>query len=418
MRFKNIFFAAAAAMALTACSSDDVVQAPNTQALQTSQAIGFSPLSKGSTRSSVINSIGDITSFKVRGTWAEAVTTTDRIFINGTEVTPAEAHNIGDVYQGFGTGLEIVQNNGAWNYKNSSETQYWPFKASVSGESTITAYNCLELNFNAVTPVDAITLTSTNSYTHTTPTVADMTDICYAEANNQTNAVGQVKLNFKHILSQIVVKAKKADGYTVDIKKVTIGGVGTTATTTNLSDIAANGSNSQILWGDASSPSKFDAYGASNAYSVAASAADEKPVKITPAGQELLLIPQRIEAWAPDGGTKATESNKGYIAIEYRAKKSTDAAWATGTANDGYKTVYYPLTAAWYPGKVYNYTLLFGGVSDPDDDGSDTDNPDPGTGGDNPGGYDESGNPEAPSVPITFTATVLDWESSTVDITF
>ena len=88
--------------------------------------------------------------------------------------------------------------------------------------------------------------------------------------------------------------------------------------------------------------------------------------------------------------------------------------------SDGYTTTYFPLAAKWYMGKLYAYTLLFGGVADPDKPTTtDPENPDPGSGDDdNPGGYTEDGEVKAPSVPITFTASVSDWETQTVDVDF
>ena len=440
MKKINYLFATIAAVGLVACSSEEVASVQDLQrGLQTSEGIAFSPLSKNSTRSTVINSTSDMTSFKVRGTWFASQASGSKIYINGQEVTlgsaiSANAEYVGQVqevtpatdpatYQfaadkGFGDGIEIVNNSGAWNYKNASETQYWPFVAQTSGTTT-TGYTCLPLNFNAVTPASAgINLvTKQFAYTNTTaPTVADMVDICYADTTNMTNAQAPVLLTFKHLFSQIIVKAKKASDYTVDIQSVQINGMKYNGN--------ADMTNKPLTWNATGSATSYYAYGsasATTAYSIPASAADEAPVKMTPAGQELLLIPQTIAKWVPetDGAiTTPASQAKGWIAIKYRAKKSDAASWATGDAtSDGYTTTYFPLQATWKAGKIYAYTLLFGGVADPEDPGTtDPENPDPGN--DNPGGFDDTGKPEAPSVAITFTAKVDDWTSDNVDITF
>lgn len=438
MKKINYLFATIAAVGLVACSSEEVASVQDfQQGLQTSEGIAFSPLSKNATRSTVINSTSDMTSFMVRGTWYATQAAGD-IYINGQKVTLASAINAGTEYigqvqetatsgtyelaagKGFGSGIEIVNNSGAWNYKNSSQTQYWPFVAqhSASDPTKITGYSCLPLNFNAVTPASAGVDLETKQFTYTNttaPAVADMVDICYADTTNMTNANAPVLLTFKHLFSQVIVKAKKASDYTVDIKSVLINGMKFNGT--------ASMTSKPLTWSASGNATNYYAYGsatATTAFTVPASAASEAPVKMTPTGQELLLIPQTITKWVPDNDGKATTGDgltKGWIAITYRAKKSDAASWATGDSNDGYTTTYFPLQATWKAGKIYAYTLLFGGVADPEDPGTtDPENPDPGN--DNPGGFDESGNPEAPSVAITFTAKVDDWASENVDITF
>ena len=435
MKKLNYLFGALALAGFIACSSNEEVSNVETvqQRALTSTPIGFSPLTKASTRSSVINSISDISSFKVRGTWsASAVSTlaaapagyTTKVWIAGAEKSTTgtgentiTAPSAGGVYGGFDTGLEIVNSNG-WNYKNSSEMQYWPYYAkAVTGEK-VTAYACLPLDFNAVAPANAgIDLTATE-FNYTGVPVANMVDICYAVATDQTSS--PVEMKFNHIFSQLVVKVKKASGYTVDIKEVKIGGVKPSGKLT-LSGVTNAAGKAQ--WGTVSGDAtSYALFSSATPYSVPNSAASESASQMTPSGQELLLVPQTIEKWNPTtASTENTASNsgKGYIAITYRAKKTDAESWATNTTNDGYTTTYFPLAVKWYMGKLYNYTLLFGGVADPDKPTTpDPENPDPGSGDDNPGGYDEDGSVKAPSVPITFTASVNDWEAQTVDVDF
>lgn len=434
MKKLNYFLGALALAGFVACSSNEEVASAEglQQKALTSQSIGFSPLTKGSTRSTVINSISDISSFKVRGTWSSQAPTllsgsaiSDKVWIEGQEKTigtgdgqvPTPA--AGNVYGGFGTGVEIVNSSG-WNYKNSSDMQYWPYYAkTVTGSGTdqkVTAYACLPLDFNAVAPANAgIDLTTAN-FAYTGQTVANMVDICYAVAQNQTSS--PVEMKFNHIFSQLIVKVKKADGYTVDIKEVAIGGVKPNGTLTLSGVKDASG---KAQWGTISgTATSYALFSSATPYSVPNSAASESASQMTPSGQELLLVPQTIEKWNPEGTEKATTSGKGYIAITYRAKKSDAESWATATDNDGYTTTYFPLQTKWYMGKLYAYTLLFGGVADPDKPTTpDTENPDPGSGeGENPGGYTDEGGVKAPSVPITFTASVSDWETQTVDVDF
>ena len=434
MKKLNYLFGALALAGFIACSSNEEVS--NVEAVQqralTSTPIGFSPLTKASTRSTIINTTSDISSFKVRGTWnsqaAELLNSADETYKDSIWIAGERKHKgtgegdinvtAGGVYQGFSTGLEIVNSNG-WNYKNSSEMQYWPYYASsVTGTENkkVTAYACLPLDFNAVAPANAgIDLTATE-FNYTGVPVASMVDICYATAQNQTSS--PVEMKFNHIFSQLVVKVKKASGYTVDIKEVKIGGVRSGGTLTLSAVTNAAG---KAQWGTVSEPvTSYALFSSATPYSVPNSAASESASQMTPSGQELLLVPQSIEAWNPNAASaSATNSNKGYIAITYRAKKSDVTEWATASG-DGYTTTYFPLQAKWYMGRLYIYTLLFGGVSDPDKPTSpDEENPNPGSGeGTNPGGYTEDGSVKAPSVPITFTAKVDEWAPQVVDVNF
>jgi len=423
MKKLNYLLGALALAGFVACSSNEEVASVEglQQKAVTSQSIGFSPLSKGATRTSLIKTTSDITSFKVRGTWNSTAATTagtNKLFVNGEEVT---SPTYTGVYGSFGEGVEIVNNNG-WNYKNAGDTQYWPFTQNVSG-TTVTGYACLPLDFNAVTPANAaVSLASPTMTDYIVPAVANMVDICYAKAESKTNADAPVQLQFNHAFCQIVVKAKKADGYDVEIREVTIGGVNSKGTLSLNSLVApttntSTGSSTGTQWGSLSTPTSYTGYSSATAYSVPSSAASESPTQMTPSGQELLLLPQSITAWDHDAGSPTNNDKGGYIKIVYRAKKSTES-WTSDT----FTTTYFPLTTKWLAGKIYAYTLLFGGVSDPDKPTTtDPENPDPGSGGDdddNPGGYDENGTPKAPSVPITFTASVTEWQSEAVDVNF
>ena len=412
MKKLGYLFSAFAMVAFIACSSEDVVNTKDEASLLTKQSISFTPLSKGSTRSQVVNSIADISSFRVVGLWKNGYTVADlsktsgsdnfsKLYIKGENIAYSSltAITAGTAYGNFGDntpkGLEIVNNSG-FNYKNSSDVQYWPFLATLDETTNKpTAYSCMPLDFRAITPANTdvdLTTTTVVTGTYNTPAVADMVDICYAEALNKTNADAPVKLQFHHIFSQVLFRAKKSSNYQVDIKKVAIGGVSKSGSHTDMADFA-----NPTTWGTtavANAGDIFNGYGSASYFTVPEQAESEKPAKLTPDGQELLLIPQNITKWAHDGTTKATESKQGYIAITYRYKKTGDANWATasetGADTDGFVTTYFPLEAKWKSGKKYTYSLLFGGATDPQKD-PDPENPDPGTGDDNPGGYDDDG---------------------------
>ncbi len=425
MKKFNFLFGAFALAAMVSCSSDEVVSSQNDVASLSKQSISFAPLASKTTRSTVYSPDAMFTNFRVIGMWHDAAPA--KAYIKGVE-RPFTSVPAGTLYDGFDAGdtgkkgLEIVKNGTGWDYKDQSKIQYWPYQATEEGTPvTVTGYTCLPLDFRAVAPANETLNLQGGNMDYTTPTdVANQVDICYAEANGKTVADAPVQMAFHHLFSQVIFKAKKASNYTVDIKSITIGGVGTTVTypfasiqkitKINNTNICLNDEGATIT-----NPVSFPGFTSASYTSVPDQADSDSPAQMTPAGQELILIPQQITKW--DLSDNATSSNQGYVAIEYRAKTKDAAAWATG-AGDGFKTVYFPLAAKWYSGKKYIYTLLFGGVTDPDDPGDNPDpnNPDPGTGGDNPGGYEEDGTPEAPSVPITFTASVGDWTEKVVDI--
>lgn len=424
MKKFNFLFGAFALAAMVSCSSDEVVSSQNDVASLSKQSISFAPLASKTTRSTVYSPTAMFTNFRVIGRWHDNAPT--EVYIEGNKWTVGTTGNYtwstaptaGKLYQEFDAGdtgkkgLEIVKNGTGWDYKDQSKIQYWPYQAV--GSDPITGYTCLPLDFRAVAPANEPLDLEGGNMVYTTPAVASQVDICYAEATSKTVADAPVQMAFHHLFSQVIFKAKKASNYTVDIKSITIGGVGTTVTypfsLIQRTNICLNDEGATIT-----TPVSFPGFTSASYTSVPDQADSDSPAQMTPAGQELILIPQQITKW--NLSTQATSSGQGYVAIEYRAKTKDAAAWATG-AGDGFKTVYFPLAAKWYSGKKYIYTLLFGGVTDPDDPGDnpDPDNPDPGTGGDNPGGYEEDGTPEAPSVPITFTASVGDWTEQVVDI--
>ena len=421
MKKIGLLFGTFALVALSSCSSDEVISQKDEAAIQTTQSIAFNPGVSKVTRSTVYTPSSMFTSFKVAGYWNAAAPA--EYYVKAKKVETAAS--AGAVYGGFTNGgLEIVSNNGAWDYKVQTDMQYWPFAPTKNGDE-ITGYTCQALDFRAFAPASSAPDDLKADYTYTTPdAAANMVDICYAYTSNKTNANSPIKMEFKHLFSQIIFKAKKASNYIVDIKDISIGGIGNQGTysQTTLQGLTSDGITLTV---DQSSTKAYPGFTSASAISVPDQDASASPYQLTPANQALLLIPQTIEKWAHNGTVSATESNQGYIAITYRAKKAGDASWTTFVSDektpDGYKTVYYPLAAKWYSGKKYIYTLLFGGVTDPDDDPTQTDpeNPDPGSDpGDNPGGYDDSGAPEPPSVPITFTASVLDWTEQIIDVSF
>lgn len=425
MKKLNLLIAASALAAMVSCSNDEVVVQPNNAPGITNQAIGFSPLSRAVSRSTVLSQTADMSSFRVMGFWEAAAPST--VYIKADKKTYDTAPAKDAAYEDFGTitvngqtGIEIVQSStGTWDYKNSSEIQYWPFSATTTGSGDaekITGYDCQNLYFRAVTPANtALSLKDEDDaakvpFEYTTPTsVSDMTDICYAKADATTNAKGAVELKFGHLLSQIVFNAKKPSNYDVDIKEVTINGAKDKGKYSNLNELTT--STQADVTVDGSTAKAYPGFTTAGDITLSDLADSAKTEQITPAKQELLLLPQDIAKW--ESG-KATASSDGWIKVVYRARVKGSATWATAGDAGDYAEVYFPFSAKWVAGKKYIYTLLFAGAKDPDSGkgNDDDDNPDP------TDPKDEDGNAKAQAIPITFTASVNDWEESVVDVKF
>lgn len=431
MRKLNLLISAFAVAALASCSNDEVVSSINDTSVQARQSIGFSPAATNVTRSSVYTPTAMFPNFRVIGLWSSSATIPSTAWIEGKEFTTSGGDNVfspapsaGGLYQGFSAthtasgkvGIEIVRNNGGWDYADQSQIQYWPYSEKTDDEGNVTSYEVISLDFRAVAPASSdVDLQNPSSYAYTTPsTTAQMVDVCYTDATGAKSS--PVNLKFKHLLSQIVFKAVKATNYVVDIQAIEIGGVNTKGTY-NLTALVNGASGTQIS--STTTPAAFPGMSGA-AFSVPADTSQLH--QITATGQELLLIPQKADPWnkkslkADDGSIKQDQG--AYLKLTYRAKTSGAEKYSTGDG-DGWTSAYFPLKLSWKAGCKYSYVLLFGGVKNPDTEtpsGGD-DNPDPGKEPNNPGGYDETGKPKAPSVAITFTASVEDWEPYNINVT-
>lgn len=432
-------FGALAITVMVGCSSDEVVQQQTPESLQTKHAITISPTSVGATRSQVFNSTSDLTSFMVIALAEGAVDHQDHFWIGGEDIEAgADAAGYMPYVNQFGDdGIqEVVYSNKGWNFRDG-KTRYWAYKQIKEGNQ-ITGYECLPMTFRAYTPTNlnsayenaakflkkgasfeqdlfvynaTLDENNNNAIIPGTPVpVSKMQDICFAAKSNATSAGGAVQLEFKHAFSQIVFAAKKTSNYEVDIKAIEIGGMKYAGC------MYFDKYSLQEEWhGDMADGLTYYPGFASLTPISLTSFADDKPVQLTEAGQELILMPQVVTAWDPvneKAVKKGTgEPKGGYVSVTFRYRLAGTSKWITGGDNvDGYETTYFPLKAKWVKGKKYVYTLLFGGATNPSDNTDPNDNPSPGD------GYDENGTPKAPSVAITFLPTVTNWQITDVNI--
>ena len=134
---------------------------------------------------------------------------------------------MGKVDTDFGhDGVKIVYKNGKWDYDDANDLRYWPTEALdfyAFNPGTVSEDMIVFYSWEATKDVQKISYTCMDEYGSGT-THANY-DVMYAMAKGQTKDMnnGIVKFNFKHILSQVVFKAKtQYDNMQVDIDVIKI----------------------------------------------------------------------------------------------------------------------------------------------------------------------------------------------------
>lgn len=350
---KVIFGTALASMALlSACSSDNELANVGTTA---NNAIGFHVVgNKAETRSNIINSTTDlektdfnVVAFKNNGGTDGEVFMGDKEHENGLK------------------GVIINHKNGKWDYADASDLHYWPKEGSLNfyAVSPATIPEDLTLyHWTIEKATKTITYSCFDEYNRTDG--KGNPDVMYAIATNQTQSIqaGKVNLNFQHILSQVVFKAKTVNSdMEVDIKEIKIKNfrVGGTFTIPN----------------DGSSPSQSswsrEAVYKLSPFVIKKSDADPIRIKGTEAtdissNTPMLFVPQSLTGWdvvAHKTTDDADTNGESYLIINCKIKQKND--YLHGTETD-YENLFVPFGTSWEPGKCYIYTLIFGGGYDKD----------------------------------------------------
>ena len=287
---------------------------------------------------------------------------------------------MGKVDTDFGhDGVKIVYNNGKWDYKNASDLRYWPSEALdfyAFNPGTVSEDMMMNYMWEASGTVQKISYTCIDEYgagTHANY------DVMYAIAKGQTKATnnGVVKFNFKHILSQVVFKAKtQYDNMQVDIDMIKIHNFKFAGAFTLPATAEETGSWSSS---DLAFPHAFTVVKNANITVNSNTAATDISTN-TP----MLNIPQTLTAWTVSAPNKskleADNAKQCYLEISCKIRQS--GAYLLGSASE-YKTIYVPFGDTWVAGKRHIYTLIFGG------------------------GYDDQG--EAVLNPIQFDAETTGW---------
>lgn len=301
------------------------------------------------------------------------------LFMGGKHVSGVSDH-----------GVKIVYKTSAWDYDDPDKVAYWPTAGDV--------------DFYAVSPAitdDLVHQGFAYDMTSTAKTITYITvdeyntrgtnhDVMYAVTkgrNKENNGAMAVQMDFKHILSQVVFKAKTTSSILeVDVKSVKI----------------HNFVHSGTFTLPAGEPAKSDwslSPVAAGAYTVKLNAANvvtkNAVVDLSDMNSPMMLIPQTLTKWSTySAGTavsKLEADNKKECYLEILMKLKQNDSYLIGSAA-AYTTVYVPFDNAtgWEPGKRYIYTLIFGG------------------------GYDDQGEPILS--PITFDAATADWADASADV--
>lgn len=367
MKFGKILAVAVVATVFASCSNEEELANVGKSESNAIRFAGISGLSD--TRTTPIGTHNlTSTNFDVMA----FMSSDNALFMGGKHVSGVSDH-----------GVKIVYNTSAWDYDDKDKMAYWPTVGDV--------------DFYAVSPAitddlvlqgfvyDMTSAAKTISYSTVDEYNSKGTnhDVMYAVTkgrNKKNNGTMPVQMKFKHILSQVVFKAKTTSSILeVDVENVKI----------------HNFVHSGTFTLPAGEPAMSDwklSPAAKGAYTVKLNAANVKTknavVNLSDMDSPLMLIPQKLTKWSTySAGTavsilEADKAKECYLEISMKLKQND--SYLIGSAAE-YKTVYVPFDNAtgWEPGKRYIYTLIFGG------------------------GYDDQGEPILS--PITFDAATVDW---------
>lgn len=270
----------------------------------------------------------------------------------------------------------------------TSKTYYWPsyalsFYAYANLCGGTAAIDNSAKKINSVTPASE---------------AASQQDfvIAYNTGTKAANETSGVALNFRHALSQIVIKAKNmsTSGIVIKVKGVKITNILNSGNFTYPDAVTTphnGGTLAQSLW-NTSSASKVD-YVISDATGLTL---DDTAKDIMFAGASWMVVPQALTARA--SFADATDHGSS-IGVMVQILDQNDGQLYPSTAGE-YAYTNIPIDTNWEPGKKYIYTLNF--LDEANDGGA---------------GVDDNDDPVL-GKPIKFTLTVDDWVDTVVpDIT-
>lgn len=395
---KSLFIMALGAFALTSCSQDEVLDVQK-------DAVQFSVVADKASRGAVTTTATidnfTVTAFNVETTGGDKVNGTTFMNLNKVELK-----------------------DGKWV---PGITKFWPTEGAI--------------NFYSYSPsnLENVSIAAgAQTIKHTVSTAcADQIDVLYALNNGLGKADGEVKVNFRHALAQIVFQAEnsKSDLEVVidGVRIVNVKNSGTfswptaSTNTPNYTETENGGT------GDAGNDTQLDAswgtwllqdtYVSHPADITQQTLTGETAaaVALTTAADPLLVMPQTFIPATVEDKFMKIEAGKTFFAISCKIYSIENGTTKTllWPSTDGFAEVVIPATSpdkidakdAWKQGRKYVYTFKFGegagyigegGVTPgtPDDpDAPSTDKP-----ANDPSNPNQSGDPVL--VPVTFTVSV------------
>ena len=254
-------------------------------------------------------------------------------------------------------GVNIVYKDNKWDYKNANDLRYWPSEALdfyAFNPGTVSEDMLAFYRWEASGTSQKISYTCIDEYgagTHANY------DVMYAIAKDQTKDSnnGKVKFKFKHILSQVVFKAKtQYANMRVDIRDIKIHNIRFSGVFTL--PAAADGTGS---W---SSPDLTFPHAFTVVKDKSITVEGNTTATDISTSSPMLNIPQELTAWTVSGASKtkkgADDAKQCYLEISCKIRQS--GAYLLGSASE-YKTIYVPFGDTWEQGKRHIYTLIFGG---------------------------------------------------------
>lgn len=291
-------------------------------------------------------------------------------------------------------GVKIVYNTSAWDYADKDQQAYWPTTGDVDFYAVSPALTDELVHhgfkYDMTSMLKTITYSTVDEYNTTSRETKTNHDVMYAVAkgrNKTNNGTTAVQMNFKHILSQVVFKAKTTSSILeVDVEYVKIHNF-------------AHSGDFVLPEGEPKKSDWTPSPAIEGAYTVKLNGANvvtkNSVVDLSDMASPLMMIPQELKKWSTySAGTavsKADADNAKECYLEIGMKLKQNDSYLIGSAAE-YKTVYVPFDNAtgWEPGKRYIYTFIFGG------------------------GYDDQGEPILS--PITFNAATADWVAAGTDV--
>lgn len=313
-----------------------------------------------------------------------------------------------------------IRENGKSSYNLSGGVRYWPNNEGLD----FLAFHNDNGTFNEDFENPQFVNYTIND------NVEEQLDLIYAKEYGKTRPAegGNVNLNFRHALSQVVFRAKVTNpNISVAVKAVTIGNLknkGTftypsgSSTSGNFTDHETNGvndfeENTVGSWSDLSNTTS----GELNYYtislkenlSISSSGTDISKAPNHPSSSSegwsnvMTLLPQQNEAWDP----KKSGDTGTYLGLYCTIINSASNANDASTIHRGY--IYVPLAIDWKPGVRYVYTVNFGygqaGYYDPQATPPGDEDPDPKI----------PDNPDPTLERVTVTCTTDDFQSADYD---